>query len=428
MFWRLQKQPTKNTLLKSTVLVQTQNSRILASKISSLSSKALFSVLSLTLTLSAVFLNKTAQASSDKVQTMLSLVNQLRREHNLPPLYPNSALMQSAQWYAEYSASTGWLDHTEPNGRTFDKRIRDFGYDNFTTVGENLALGSADPQTIFNQWLNSSVHRRNMLASGYCEIGIGLANNGDLRYGNYWVQTFGCRANFQPPNNLDSSSFEQNNRETIGQQEQTENQKTSQVEVTAREIKGPNVNQSSDEQVTNQSKVEQANSKRESVEFESDKTDFNKNKDNLSRLPQEEKNNSLNSDKNNSSNSSANLQKEEAEGKQKYYATLVLKRDRITEQEGISVCLWTTKQRLLTEQVLDSSAVVDFTLSVPQVELLLRVVQAKPGSLCQKQKVLYEKKIDLYEDQETVLNLSSYEEDTYLYTTLRVVSAKGRLF
>lgn len=324
------------------------------------------------------------QASTDKIESMLDLVNDLRRQNGVEPLSLNKNLTDSAQWYAEYLANNNWLDHTEPNGRSFDTRIKDFGYSNVITVGENIALGSSDPQTIFNQWLNSDVHRRNILARGYCEIGIGLANNGNLRYGNYWVQNFGCRYDFQK----DSLSDKVQNSQNSNSEADENNQK---------DLKKDSFNQ------------QQIQKEQEEYRLEPSKQEQKEETGTLTRKTEEKKDELYDQEE------------------KKYYASLFLKRDFFTERESLSACLWSGKKLLISE-VLDSNSRVNFTLSVPQTEVTVGIVQAKVGSSCQKAQVLARRNINLYQDQETVLNLTTREDDSYVYTTLKVDSAKGRLF
>ena len=58
------------------------------------------------------------------------------------------------------------------------------------TVGENIAAGSATPETVVKQWMNSPGHRANILNSDYEELGVGYAYKSGSEYGHYWVQMF----------------------------------------------------------------------------------------------------------------------------------------------------------------------------------------------------------------------------------------------
>ena len=55
-------------------------------------------------------------------------VNQLRLQHNLPPLKLNAQLCDAAQAYAETLAQTGVIAHADSQGRRADYRASAAGY------------------------------------------------------------------------------------------------------------------------------------------------------------------------------------------------------------------------------------------------------------------------------------------------------------
>ena len=71
--------------------------------------------------------------------------------------------------------------------------IRDSGYTDYSTVGENIAAGNASASKTFNQWKSSPDHDKNMRDKNFAEIGIGRADKNDSKYGWYWTTTFGGR-------------------------------------------------------------------------------------------------------------------------------------------------------------------------------------------------------------------------------------------
>ena len=44
----------------------------------------------------------------------------------------------------------------------------------YTATAENIAYNSYDPVELFNQWWNSSGHRKNMMNPSYTKVGIGV--------------------------------------------------------------------------------------------------------------------------------------------------------------------------------------------------------------------------------------------------------------
>jgi len=105
------------------------------------------------------------------------------------PLVHHPDLNDAARFYAEDMAANGCFpeDHSSCDGTSASDRVGSF----YSGAGwaENIALGSPDAwSVIYEGWLYSSGHRRNMLDAGLREFGAGFAA-GDG--GRLWVQDFG---------------------------------------------------------------------------------------------------------------------------------------------------------------------------------------------------------------------------------------------
>jgi hypothetical protein len=136
-----------------------------------------------------------------EAQSFLGLINNYRAQNNLGPLSIDSALQDSTNWMSNDMltsciAGKYTCSHTDSTGRTFDQRLRDFGYPAGTTAsaGENIAWGynggATTAQQVFNLWKNSPGHNANMLGSSYVAIGISRSCSG----GNCaWVNDFGSK-------------------------------------------------------------------------------------------------------------------------------------------------------------------------------------------------------------------------------------------
>lgn len=136
-----------------------------------------------------------------EAQSFLSLINNYRAQNNLGPLSIDSLLQDSANWMSNDMltsciAGKYTCSHTDSTGRTFDQRLRDFGYPAGTTAsaGENLAWGynggATTAQQVFNLWKNSPGHNANMLSSSYVAIGISRScSSGNCA----WVNDFGSK-------------------------------------------------------------------------------------------------------------------------------------------------------------------------------------------------------------------------------------------
>lgn len=122
---------------------------------------------------------------------LMTLTNQARHDHGLPPLTFSYQLGQAAQSYAEDLATQNFFSHTGKDGSTFGSRIGATGY-RYSAAGENLAAGHTDALSVFQGWMNSEGHRANILNERFTEVGFGLFDStGSSDFGLYWVQSFG---------------------------------------------------------------------------------------------------------------------------------------------------------------------------------------------------------------------------------------------
>lgn len=122
---------------------------------------------------------------------LVDLTNLSRQVENLSSLKPNSLLSQAAQLKAEDMAANGYFTHTSPAGLTPWYWLDKVGY-HYSFAGENLAINFIDSQDIENAWMNSPLHRDNILNNNFTEIGIGVAQG--IYQGqetNFAVQMFG---------------------------------------------------------------------------------------------------------------------------------------------------------------------------------------------------------------------------------------------
>jgi Cysteine-rich secretory protein family len=138
-------------------------------------------------------------AQGDDVAQILGRINALRQQNGLLPLDLSSTLTAAAQRHSDDMARTGNIDHTGSDGSTVDSRIRDAGYGhwrNFGLWGENIYGGQmANVDAAWNFWINSQVHRANILKPRYREIGIGVGRSDN---GTYYTLNFGSQPNVLP--------------------------------------------------------------------------------------------------------------------------------------------------------------------------------------------------------------------------------------
>ena len=127
-----------------------------------------------------------AQVSTDGVQyanTVLNKVNELRSSLGLKPVTRYQELDAVAQDWSEHQASADIMDHRPDFTSVYPK--------GWTTGSENVAWRTAGGDTgalIFDQWLNSPGHYKNMTDPNVNSIGIGFAQTSDGRW--YATQNF----------------------------------------------------------------------------------------------------------------------------------------------------------------------------------------------------------------------------------------------
>ncbi len=128
----------------------------------------------------------------DATAAVLTLTNDLRAQHGLPPLAVNGALAAAAQAYAETTATNDWFAHQGPDGSTPASRAMAAGYTGRSYLAENLYRGyySSSAGSIVQAWAASPAHLSAMLSEQATEIGVGCFVVGDNRW---CAQEFGAR-------------------------------------------------------------------------------------------------------------------------------------------------------------------------------------------------------------------------------------------
>lgn len=128
--------------------------------------------------------------------------NRTRQNRNLRPLCVNPALTRAARAHSVEMIRKDYFSHNSYSGQRFDARLGSFGYTpkgfRYYTVGENIAGGSGNygsPDRIFNAWMKSPGHKKNILAGRFREVGIGTATGNYKGTPNYTMYTvdFGTR-------------------------------------------------------------------------------------------------------------------------------------------------------------------------------------------------------------------------------------------
>jgi uncharacterized protein YkwD len=111
-------------------------------------------------------------------QAIIDLTNHVRVENHMSPLSENAALMEGAQLHSQDMARVDQLLHDIPGVplATLPDRAAYVGYP-YQLLGENIAYNQADPASVVASWMDSPLHRENMLNPTFTDIGVGLAWN-----------------------------------------------------------------------------------------------------------------------------------------------------------------------------------------------------------------------------------------------------------
>lgn len=137
---------------------------------------------------------KAARDSAVEAQ-VLSLINQARRANGLEPLTLNNELSAAALVHSMDMACNDFVSHTGSDGSTWYTRAIAAGYSYPASVRENIYVGNpafgGTAQGAYNWWMNSQIHRDNILFEKVTEIGIAYVFNPDSEYGGYYTTVFG---------------------------------------------------------------------------------------------------------------------------------------------------------------------------------------------------------------------------------------------
>jgi len=103
----------------------------------------------------------------------------------VPALSWNNLLAAAAAAHCKDMNTHNFFSHTSSNGNTVTDRVNAVGYKWFA-LGENIASGQFDEQTVFSAWLKSEGHCKNLMSASFKEMGA-------AKEGKYWGQNFGAR-------------------------------------------------------------------------------------------------------------------------------------------------------------------------------------------------------------------------------------------
>lgn len=120
---------------------------------------------------------------------LVNVTNKTRKRAGLKPLVINKHLMYAARKHSVRMARKRHLSHLI-KGKDFAVRLKKSGYA-FVRAGENVGRSRGSSSQIVKSWMNSPVHRKNILNSHFKEIGVGIAKTPQGE--KYFTQVFGAQ-------------------------------------------------------------------------------------------------------------------------------------------------------------------------------------------------------------------------------------------
>jgi uncharacterized protein YkwD len=133
------------------------------------------------------------QRNAGNENLVINLINQARNQNGLDSLSIRQELTASALVHSTDMACNNFVGHAGSNGSHWSDRIVVQGYaPGYST--ENIYVGNPEfggtPTGAFDWWMNSQVHRDNILDPKVREIGVGYVYLAQSDYGGYYTINF----------------------------------------------------------------------------------------------------------------------------------------------------------------------------------------------------------------------------------------------
>jgi uncharacterized protein YkwD len=161
--------PKKNIVTKEIVDEKLSFSTSSISKINTIQKIATTSTASSPKPLKIISENEGLKISNEVI---IYWTNAQRNEDNLPALIENTELSKIAEIRVNDMFSNSYFQHISPTGDSVSK-IADRSGVGYIVIGENIALGNFESsKALVDAWMNSEVHRANILNKNYTQIGV----------------------------------------------------------------------------------------------------------------------------------------------------------------------------------------------------------------------------------------------------------------
>lgn len=124
--------------------------------------------------------NSYARASSGNKNSdeVLKLLNEERRKAKLPEFLFDTRLQKAAKIRSDELTEAFNSDHSRPDGTSIFTIFDEIGLEN-VYQSENIASGQTTPQEVVDSWLNSPLHKANIMNKNHSYIGVSSSKNAD---------------------------------------------------------------------------------------------------------------------------------------------------------------------------------------------------------------------------------------------------------
>ena len=133
------------------------------------------------------------ERQTDAETQVLNLINTARAAQGLGAFTLNNKLSAAAVRHSVDMACQDFVGHNGSDGSTWYTRIEGEGMA-YTRASENIYVGNPSfggtPQGAFDWWMNSQIHRDNILDSSFTKIGVGYVYSTPSTYGGYYTLVF----------------------------------------------------------------------------------------------------------------------------------------------------------------------------------------------------------------------------------------------
>lgn len=137
--------------------------------------------LALILLISLVFLLIFLMGNRFVEEDIISICNEIRAEQGLPPLNINWEAARVARYKTEDMMKHKYFCHNSPVYGSFLDMLKNFHLP-YKSAGENIAFGFSSPQDVVKAWMESEVHRENILSESFTQGGVGYSTDGFVHY------------------------------------------------------------------------------------------------------------------------------------------------------------------------------------------------------------------------------------------------------